>query len=89
MRAPPDFEEANCGFDYFTEADGSRSVNTEFSYVQNGLKVGAYLNDNSDKIPRLVAKLHKAMHAHTGGNWKALSLSLKNGGSANVKFQYE
>lgn len=86
---PSDFEEANCIFGYFAETDGSWSVDTAFSYIQNGLKVGAYLNDQSGQVPRLVAKLHNAVQEHTGGRWKDFSLSFKKGGSPNAKFQYE
>lgn len=59
--APGDFEEVNCILDYFVEEDGSWSVDSEFSYMLSGVKVGAYLNDPNYRVPALVAELHKAM----------------------------
>ncbi len=86
---PSNFEEANCIFEYFVEDDESWSVGSKFSYIIDSKKVGAYLNDQFDKASTLVAKLHHLMDSHTGGKWKSFSISLKNGGTATVKFQYE
>jgi hypothetical protein len=86
---PSNFDEANCSFEYFVEDDYSWSVGSEFSYILNGEKVGAYLNDQVDRASILVAKLHQLMDTHTKGKWKSFSISLKNSGPATVKFQYD
>ena len=87
--APSDFEEAICIFEYFYEDDGSWSVESKFSYLLNGKNVSDYLNDQGDKVTDLVAKLHGVMLSHTGGEWNAFTLSVKNGGPANVAFKYD
>lgn len=87
--APSKFEEATCTFEYDCEDDGSWSVGSKFSYTDNGIIVSDYLNDEGDKLTDLVAKLHEVMHSHTGGKWSAFTISVKNGGPANVKFKYE
>ncbi len=86
---PSNFDEAHCFFEYSVEDDHSWSVGSEFSYILNGEKVSTYLNDQFDRASMLVAKLHQLMDDHTGGKWKSFSLSLKNGGAATVKFQYD
>ena len=87
--APSNFEHATCVFEYATEEDGSWSVGSMFSYTLNGQKTSEFLNDESDEASALVAKLHGAMRSHTGGAWKCLSISLKNGGRANATFEYD
>ncbi|MBX9817700.1 MAG: hypothetical protein K2X79_06700 [Burkholderiaceae bacterium] len=87
--APSDYEEAICVFEYFKEEDGSWSVGSQFSYSSNGKSVGDYLKDSHDKVPDLVAQLHGIMHSHTGGQWNAFVLSVKNGGAVNAKFKYD
>ena len=86
--APSDFEEAICIFEYFCEEDGSWSVGSQFSYLANEQNVDGYLNDQYNEVASLVAKLHNIMLSHTGGEWIVFTLSVKNGGPANVKFKY-
>ncbi|MDX1738758.1 MAG: hypothetical protein R3261_11015 [Alphaproteobacteria bacterium] len=89
VSAPSTFEEASCIFEYDCEDDGSWSVGSKFSYKENGIIVSDYLNDEGDKLTDLVAKLHAVMLSHTAGKWSTFTISVKNGGPANVKFKYE
>lgn len=87
--APSNFEDATCSFEYSAEEDGSWSVGSTFSYMLNGKRVSELLNDEPDDAATLVAKLHGAMRSHTGGEWRSISISLKNGARANANFEYD
>ena len=86
------FDTALCRFEYITEEDGSRSVDTALEYDLNGVKHSKHLKYKSAKEDRpitLIPKLHRLMKEHTGGDWHAFTLSIEKNGQAKTMFEYD
>lgn len=82
------YEEMCCRFSYFID-EGDWSVDSEFSFVQNGDLHHALLKDSTGGVYKLVHQLHELMKAHTGGSWKSFVLTVDAAGRAHTKFTYD
>lgn len=72
----------------YSESEGTFSVRSALSYVQNGKTTHALLADPSDHASDLVIELHAIMKSHTGGSWRSFELKLDDEGKATTKFVY-
>jgi hypothetical protein len=86
-------DEANRDYDSVTY-EGKINVeegwlDSGFSFVRHGKKKSVALSEEGeDLLFGLVFDLHKEMNAHTGGNWKAFTLTIGEDGKAKTKFEY-
>jgi len=85
--APKDFDSVVCRFDYdHGYDDGSSSIGSQLAFSRNGVTEYALLR-NDDALD-LVPVLHAQMKAHTGGDWNAFTLTIKEDGRVTTKFEY-
>ncbi|MDO6763757.1 hypothetical protein [Agarivorans sp. 1_MG-2023] len=77
------YESATCSF----SIDGE-SVEEKFSFIKEGKKVSALLDDPSWLVMDLVIDLNKEMKESTGGEWKCFILTLDENGKAKTHFEY-
>jgi len=80
------YEGLRCEFDYETY-DGGWSVGSAYSFIRDGVSVGARLDD-PHRASDLVGELHRLMLEHTGGDWREFILSVDADGRAHTKFEY-
>lgn len=86
---PPNAETAKCRFDYQRFEDGSSSVGQQFEYAEAGRLVSAPLDRTlRASVMPVVKELHAKMKAHTGGDWKAFTLTINADGSVTTRFEY-
>lgn len=87
-----EYDKAICRFRYdHGYEDGSFSIGTRLSYVQNGqLITSKFLRYPDTRIlDNVIPQLHALMKEHTGGDWHAFTLTINEDGSVTTKFEYE
>ena len=84
--AGQEYEKIVCDFEYNANEGWSES---EYRFWKNGIEVRKGISvENSCRSADLLADLHAAMKAHTGGDWKSFTLTLGSDGRAQTKFHY-
>ena len=84
--ADHDYQNIICDFEYNFSEGWSES---EYRYWKNGEEIRKGISvENSCRSGDLLADLHAAMKAHTGGDWKSFTLTLGGDGRAHTKFRY-
>lgn len=81
------YSKMECEFDY-ESGGGVWSVDTNFVYYKDGIRVSEYLNDPQNESAHLVRKLRDLMREHSGGEWNSFHLAVAEDGKATTKFRY-
>lgn len=86
---PIDFQHAKCRFVYEKFEDGSSSVEQEFHFTKDNREISEVLDRELRRsVMGLVKDLNFKMKSHTGGDWSAFTLFIKEDGTVTTKFEY-
>lgn len=84
-----EYDIVTCRFDYPRFDDGSSSIGAKLLYMCNGEeKSGVLRYPDRQILGSVIPELHAQMKAHTGGDWSAFTLTIKEDGRVTTKFEY-